>query len=171
MSVYEGIMRGLNEAIEYNKAKRKEQSVNEIKATTYVERRETFFAQKLKRAEKALDNLVKYGTDPDACAERGEVVAFYQNAIAALQEQAEREKGCEWCNPNPYGHGEAIRPLISQVFNDKAQISTRISGDGLHTLAVPSPEDTNLAKRYSKCQIINYCPMCGRPLKEEHREV
>ena len=27
-------------------------------------------------------------------------------AIEALREQAERSKGCEYCNPNPYGHGE-----------------------------------------------------------------
>ena len=90
-----------------------------------------------------------------------------ETALAALREQSEREKGCEWCNPNPYGHGEAIKPLIRQVFNDKAQICTNISGNGLHTLAVPSPEDTSLAKRYSKCQIIHFCPMCGRRLEVE----
>ena len=27
-------------------------------------------------------------------------------AIEDLREQAERSKGCEYCNPNPYGHGE-----------------------------------------------------------------
>lgn len=89
-------------------------------------------------------------------------------AAAALREKAEREKGCNYCNPNPYGHGEAILPLITQTFNDAARIYTTVRGDGLHTIAYPSPEDTSLAKTYSKCCIIKYCPMCGKRLEVEH---
>lgn len=81
--------------------------------------------------------------------------------------EIERSKGCEYCNPNPYGHGEAIKQLITQLFNDKAHIHTFISGKGLHTNAYPSPQDTNLAKTYSKCKIINFCPMCGRRLEDK----
>ena len=29
-----------------------------------------------------------------------------ETGIENLREQAERSKGCEYCNPNPYGHGE-----------------------------------------------------------------
>ena len=88
-------------------------------------------------------------------------------AAEALREQAERSKGCEYCNPNPYGHGEAIKQLVMQIFNDKAHIHTFVSGKGLHTNAYPSPQGTNLAKTYSKCKIINFCPMCGRRLEVE----
>ena len=112
----------------------------------------------------ALAGLSKKEPLADVLCQRIEAINLAQSA---LREKAEREKGCEYCNPNPYGHGEAIKPLIRQVFNDKAQICTKISGDGLHTLAVPSSEDTSLAKRYSKCQIINYCPMCGKRLEVE----
>jgi hypothetical protein len=66
-----------------------------IKVITYAESRESFFAKKLKQAERALDNVVKYGTDPDACAEKGEIVSFYQDVLSALREKAERE------NPKP----------------------------------------------------------------------
>lgn len=69
---------------------------------------------------------------------------------------------CDFCNPNPYGNGEATQQLISQVFNDKAHIHTYLRGDTLHTVAYPSPHDTDLAKTYSKCCAINYCPMCGK---------
>ena len=68
-----------------------------IKVITYPESREAFFEKQLKRAQRGLDNVVKYGTDPDACAEAGETVSFYQDALSALREQAERDKGCDGC--------------------------------------------------------------------------
>jgi predicted membrane-bound spermidine synthase len=80
------------------------------------------------------------------------------------EERKYMNEGCNFCKPNPYGHGEAITYLIQQAFNDKAHIHTFILGDGLHTVAYPSPEDTQLAKRYSKCVIIKFCPMCGKEL-------
>lgn len=103
------------------------------------------------------DSLTEYPSD--------EALTF---ALAALREQEEREKGCEYCNPNPYGHGEAIKQLITQKFSDGAHFYTMIRGDGLHTVAYPSPEDTKMAKTYSKCCIIKYCPMCGRRLEVKH---
>ena len=72
----------------------------EIRVITYAKSREAFFEKKLKQAERALDNVVKHGTDPYACDEKGEIVAFYRDALAALREKAEREKGCEWCKEN-----------------------------------------------------------------------
>lgn len=66
-----------------------------IKAITYAESREAFFEKQLKRARRGLDNVVKYGTDPDACAEKGEIVSFYRDALEALREKVERE------NPEP----------------------------------------------------------------------
>ncbi len=73
-------------------------------------------------------------------------------------------KICEYCTPSPYGHGEAISTLIKQVFNDKAIISLSIFKDCLELVAYPSPEDTNLAKVYSKACLISYCPICGKKL-------
>ena len=114
-----------------------------------------------------LETRIKY---PNSDTYGGMCEAEYQQeavvlAIEALREKAEREKGCEYCNPNPYGHGEGIKQLITQKFNDKAHIHTFVSGNGLHTIAYPSPQDTNLAKTYSQCKIINYCPVCGKRLE------
>lgn len=64
--------------------------MSETKAITYTENREAFFVKKLKKAERGLDNLMRYGTDPDACVKSGEEVSFYRDALAALREQAER---------------------------------------------------------------------------------
>lgn len=77
------------------------------------------------------------------------------------------EDVCKYCTPNPYGHGKAVKELISQVFNDKAHIHTYIVGDAIHMLSIPSPHHTDLAIRYSKCRIISFCPMCGRSLKKK----
>lgn len=62
--------------------------MSETKAITYTECREAFFVKKLKKAERGLDNLMRYGTDPDACVKSGEEVSFYRDALAALREQA-----------------------------------------------------------------------------------
>ena len=75
---------------------------------------------------------------------------------------------CVYCERNPYGHGEAVKPLIQQVFNDNANICTTIVENGLHTIAHPSTNDTKLAKSYSKCIIINFCPICGRELEVQN---
>lgn len=72
--------------------------MSEIEAVTYAESREAFFAGVLRKAERQLDWAVKHNPDCYVCAEKGEAVAFYQDALAALREQAEREKGCEYCN-------------------------------------------------------------------------
>lgn len=71
--------------------------MNEIEAVTYAESREAFFAGVLRKAERQLDWAVKHNPDCYVCAEKGEAVAYYQDALAALREQAERSKGCVWC--------------------------------------------------------------------------
>ena len=61
----------------------------EIKVITYSESREEFFNKKLKQAQRQLDNVVKYGTDPYACSEKGEIVSFYQDIIELLKAEKE----------------------------------------------------------------------------------
>lgn len=72
--------------------------------------------------------------------------------------------GCDYCKPSPYGHGEAIKRLIQQVFSDGAHVVTFISGDGLHISVHPAKTGDCQVKHYTKCCIIRYCPMCGREL-------
>jgi len=83
--------------------------------------------------------------------------------FADRAEQEAEHKGCDYCKPNPYGHGEAIKNLIRQQFNDKTYLSTFIRKDAIHTVYYP----TNPAERYSQCCVILYCPMCGRKLEAE----
>jgi len=58
----------------------------------------------------ALAGLSKKEPLADVLCQRIEAINLAQSA---LREKAEREKGCEYCNPNPYGHGEAIKPLTN----------------------------------------------------------
>lgn len=60
--------------------------MSSIKAISYVESREAYFTERLKKERRKLDNLVKYGTDHYACAEQGEIVGFYEDALTALRE-------------------------------------------------------------------------------------
>lgn len=125
-----------------------------IKAITYAESREAFFEKQLKRARRGLDNVVKYGTDLDACAEQGEIVSFYQDAISALREQAERDKGCLYCAGY---EAEFMLPVIE------------MSENTAHSLDI----DGNFAYIHCHCGRhtvgkINYCPMRGRRLEAQH---
>lgn len=115
-----------------------------IKVITYAESREAFFAKKLKQAERALDNVVKYGTDPDACAEKGEIVSFYQDVLSSLREKAERMSGCDFClDPD----GDNCNNNIYIDHTHRAAITT-------HDVYAP----------------INFCPMCGRELKPKEAQ-
>lgn len=117
-----------------------------IKAITYAESREAFFEKQLRRARRGLDNVVKYGADPDACAERGEMVAFYQDALSALREQAERDKGCEYC----------LQESVMAYGMDKLEREAYIYLDG-NLLTADLYSD-------SMAVAICFCPMCGRRL-------
>lgn len=117
--------------------------MSETKAITYTESREAFFVKKLKKAERGLDNLVKYGTDPDACAKSGEEVAFYQDALAALRAEEEREKGCGYCT------GENPLPIVENCYSETFIVYNRHTNkfyDGIYPLDWIA------------------CPMCGRKL-------
>jgi hypothetical protein len=121
--------------------------MNKIKVVTYTESREAFFNKKLKQEERGLDNLVKYGTDPDACAEQGEIVSFYRDALACLRECAERREGCEYCL-----QGEDLA-----YGQDSVQRTGRIYLDG-NLLTADLYTD-------SMAVAVCFCPMCGRKLE------
>lgn len=118
--------------------------MSKIKAVTYKESLIAFFEQQLAHANRQLDWAVKHNPDCYVCAEKGEIVSFYQDAITALREQEEREKGCEYCNDlsryKRFGYAE----LFHQTAADE------ISEIGIGV----------------KC-----CPNCGRKLKGEKEDV
>ena len=68
-------------------------------------------------------------------------------AIDTLQEKAEREKGCEYCNKNfQHNYNWLIRDYM---LNDKERPRIEITGDGIAVI---------------EC---DYCPKCGRKLVSE----
>src|SRR5574343_60541 len=73
-----------------------------------------------------------------------------QKAIQALQEKAEREKGCEYCNG---GTAEGACDSDGMMRIDK--------GD---THCLPYIAVNNETYGTSDLFDINYCPMCGRKL-------
>ena len=119
-----------------------------IQVITYAESRNDFFEKQLSKSQRALNKVVKYSTDPDACAEQGEIVSFYQDAITALREQAEREKGCEFCCYTEYPEKQ-LYPKRDYLFY--AGYSKQIKVDEFDEF---------------ETEEINYCPMCGKKLKE-----
>ena len=69
---------------------------------------------------------------------------FTSAALSAIQEQEERERGCEYCNED----GDGYRKMI-----------------GAFSITNPFHGDVwNLETHYCKPQQINFCPMCGRRL-------
>ena len=107
--------------------------MSSIKAIFYVESREAYFTERLKKERRKLDNLVKYGTDHDACAEQGEIVGFYEDAITALRSELDRV-GCEYCNSR-FG----------------------IASHHINEAGLQAGTKTN----------ANFCPMCGKKLRED----
>ena len=69
-------------------------------------------------------------------------MASVEMALAALQEQAERDKGCEYCSDMKY-----------MPFGEH-----KVYIDGNGKLDVDDDEDFQL----------NFCPMCGKRLEEHH---
>ena len=89
-----------------------------------------------------------------------------QKAIQALQEKAEREKGCEYCNGkrNEYQH----------TIDTKLSINTFGKARVLETECNRCPPYANCCMKNIPARsafIINFCPNCGRNLNnptDEH---
>jgi hypothetical protein len=72
-------------------------------------------------------------------------------SIEALREQAERNKGCVFCNDE--------RHRIREVFDEgTAKI---ISADNRYALSVDTSRDAAIFN-------VFYCPMCGKRLEATH---
>lgn len=56
-----------------------------IKIITYEQSRLAFFKAQLAKAERRLNWAVKRGLDCETCAERGEIVSFYQDIVKMLE--------------------------------------------------------------------------------------
>lgn len=77
--------------------------------------------------------------------ERNEDSALYvELALSALREKAEREKGCEFCKKFDFSEASA------KVEKGKFAHIHLVCGN----------------TRYPKEEQFNFCPMCGRKLKE-----
>ena len=85
-------------------------------------------------------------------------------SVEALQEKAEREKGCECCNSNLRKNGtnninnyiEGSRLTMKFTNYEHCQITS-----DFNDYYVKETDETHSIK-------INYCPMCGRKLGEEN---
>lgn len=80
-------------------------------------------------------------------------------AIEALQEKAEREKGCEYCSGE---HSE-----YQHTHTTKLYINTLGKARTLVTECNPCPPYANCCAKDHHARsafIINYCPNCGRKL-------
>ena len=71
--------------------------MTKLELISYEESRLAFFEQQLAGANGKLDWAIKHNKSHWDCAEKGEIVSFYQDIVEMLREQAEREKGCVWC--------------------------------------------------------------------------
>ena len=82
-----------------------------------------------------------------------------QKAIQALQEKAEREKGCEYCNGK--------RSEYQHTVNTKLSINTIGKARTLETDSSVCPPYANCCMKNIPARsafIINFCPNCGRKL-------
>lgn len=80
-------------------------------------------------------------------------VPYADEAAAALKYQAEREKGCEYCNdPGPFYDCCYVKP-------DGTAVEQRLI-----------QKSENMFDVFVEERNINFCPMCGRDLRkpEDH---
>lgn len=77
-------------------------------------------------------------------------------AISALQEREERSKGCEYCADHKYNVEDCV-----MLSHDKSDFDS-----GMYIY------DGELISNSGEfqCVRINFCPMCGRPLKGEDND-
>ena len=117
----------------------------------YEESRLAFFEQQLAGANRKLDWAIEHNKSHWDCAEKGEIVSFYQDIVEMLREQAERGNGCVFCNDE--------RHRIREVFDEgTAKI---IDAENRYALSVDTSRDAAIFN-------IFYCPMCGRRLEAQH---
>lgn len=78
---------------------------------------------------------------------------FFITAKSALQEREERSKGCEYCADHKYNVEDCV-----MLSHDKSDFDS-----GMYIY------DGELISNSGEfqCVRINFCPMCGRPLKGE----
>ena len=120
--------------------------MTKLELISYEESRLAFFEQQLAGANGKLDWAIKHNKSPWDCAEKGEIVSFYQDIVEMLREQAEREKGCEYCRGN-------VKELV----------------DGDTTIFI-NHEDKVFYADWSGNDYLDWkhCPMCGRRLEADH---
>lgn len=87
----------------------------------------------------------------------GDLHNFYNEAIQALQEKAEREKGCGHCKT--YGDFQADM-IVFENGDEKIEVQLCFG-----MLEIIHKRDDEII--YHVDTEINYCPMCGRKLVEE----
>lgn len=103
-------------------------------AITYGERKKARIQEKLCRDGSSYGDYSIYYSEME----------FTSAAVTALQEQEERERGCEYCHED----GDGYRKMI-----------------GAFSITNPFHGDVwNLEARHCKPRQINFCPMCGRRL-------
>lgn len=108
-------------------------------AITYGERKKARIQEKLCRDGSSYGDHSIYYSEME----------FTSAAVAALREQEERERGCEYCND-----GKSIYHRSSEIHNSMDE-DVYISGS---SLAVDIG-----CHSYGQVE-INFCPMCGRRL-------
>jgi len=123
--------------------------------------------------EMAIDAIgIALAQDPPAAIEQG--YGFYlviedalATALAALREQAEREKGCEWCTgalpEDITPHREFFKNMLKGWSEDWLCVAKKVPS-GEHILHCEI--DTALTD-FSADIPIRFCPMCGRRLEVE----
>ena len=78
---------------------------------------------------------------------------FLVTAKSALQEREERSKGCEYCADHKYNVEDCV-----MLSHDESDFD--------HGMYIYDGELISNSGEF-QCVRINFCPMCGRPLKGE----
>ena len=89
-----------------------------------------------------------------------------QKAIQALQEKAERDKGCEYCDGKRNEYQHTIDTKLSINTFEKARV--------LETECNRCPPYANCCMKNIPSRsvfLINFCPHCGRKLGEKNEHV
>ena len=103
----------------------------------------------------------------DKNGEGSDTMLAFNMAMEALREQAEREKGCEWCTgalpEDITPHREFFKNMLKGWSEDWLCVAKKVPS-GEHILHCET--DTALTD-FSVDIPIRFCPMCGRELEVE----